>query len=109
MVLHTVKTLIMGSLTRVCTDCLCIVLRPKVRFFRRYFQNAPIILTGQPIQHRRNMSIFGERGADPVVTSRTLPPKLCCSLLNTSLSHIELLRIIPLKINNIISGPHQKE
>ena len=36
-----------------------------------------MVLTGQPMQHLRNMRIFGESGADPVVTRRTLPPKLC--------------------------------
>ena len=39
--------------------------------------SSKMVLTGQPMQHLRNMRIFGESGADPVVTRRTLPPKLC--------------------------------
>ena len=54
-------------------------------------------LTGHPTQHLRNMSILGDKGADPVVSSRTLPPRVACTLLNTNLSHQEFLRIMPLK------------
>ena len=52
--------------------------------------------TLHPKATRRKSMTLAEMGAEPVTMNRTLPPSVACTFRNTSKSHIEFRRTIPL-------------